>query len=288
MKPIAAAYATKAVYQSYCPPLRPLQIRDYLLRPESRKAVVKELQRARSFSDGTLAPLRAAVRQVTQGSRRDRKEILLRFLRDFSRYHRDLENRPAPEAGPWGPSTSWRTKRSCSCRRRTASCTSFPLPEERAKEEKAIISHVIVKADIRGSVDIAHTMKARGLNPAAYFSLNFFDPISEVLAEYDAAKVFLEGDAIILSIFEHQDTARGWYGVARACGLAVSILQIVQQYNAKNRTHDLPILELGIGICYEPTPPAFLFDGDTRIMISERSTWRIACRAATRSCAGAF
>ena len=144
----------------------------------------------------------------------------------------------------------------------------FPLPEERAQEEKPIVSHVIVKADIRGSMDITHTMKARGLNPAPYFSLNFFDPISEILCDYDASKVFIEGDAIILSIFENEDTAQGWYSVARACGLAVNMLHIVRQYNVKNQKHGLPVLELGIGICYQQSPPAFLFDGDSEIMIS--------------------
>jgi len=111
-------------------------------------------------------------------------------------------------------------------------------------------------------------MRVRGLNPASYFSLNFFDPISEILGDYDASKVFIEGDAIILSIFENEDTAQGWYSVARACGLAVNMLHIVRQYNVKNQKHDLPILELGIGICYKQSPPAFLFDGDSRIMIS--------------------
>ncbi len=144
----------------------------------------------------------------------------------------------------------------------------YPLPEERVKEEKPIISHVILKADIRGSMDITHTMRVRGLNPASYFSLNFFDPISEILGDYDASKVFIEGDAIILSIFENEDTAQGWYSVARACGLAVNMLHIVRQYNVKNQKHDLPVLELGIGICYKQSPPAFLFDGDSRIMIS--------------------
>jgi hypothetical protein len=144
----------------------------------------------------------------------------------------------------------------------------YPLSEERVKEEKPITSHVVLKADIRGSTDITNTMSARGLNPASYFSLNFFDPISEIICDYNASKVFIEGDAVILSIFENEDTAEGLYSVARACGLAVNMLHIVQQYNVKNQKHDLPVLELGIGICYKQSPPAFLFDGDSRIMIS--------------------
>ena len=132
------------------------------------------------------------------------------------------------------------------------------------KEEKPIVNHVIIKADIRGSMAINHTMRNKGLNPASYFSLNFFDPISAVLSEYGASKVFIEGDAIILSIFENEDEIQGNYSVARACGLAIRILQIVHSYNEKNKENNLPVLELGIGICYCQGPPTFLFDGDSR------------------------
>jgi hypothetical protein len=152
--------------------------------------------------------------------------------------------------------------------RENRSLYEFLPPTERVKGEKPIINHVIIKADIRGSIDINYIMRTRGLNPASYFSLNFFDPISEVLFDYDASKVFIEGDAIILSIFENEDSAQSWYSVSRACGLAIKIMQIVQRYNQKNRENNLPILELGIGICYNEGPPAFLFDGDSRIMIS--------------------
>jgi len=152
--------------------------------------------------------------------------------------------------------------------RENHSLFEFLLPDERVKEEKPIANHVIIKADIRGSMTINHMMRKMGLNPASYFSLNFFDPISAVLSEYGASKVFIEGDAIILSIFETEDTIQGNYSVARACGLAIRILQIVNSYNEKNKENNLPVLELGIGICYSQGPPSFLFDGDSRIMIS--------------------
>jgi class 3 adenylate cyclase len=117
-------------------------------------------------------------------------------------------------------------------------------------------------------MDITSSLRDRGLNPASYFSLNFFDPISEILIEYGGAKEFLEGDAIILSFFEHEDRPEGWYSVARACALAVRMLRITEQYNANNQNNHLPLLEFGIGICYQQGPPTFLFDGDNRITIS--------------------
>jgi hypothetical protein len=80
--------------------------------------------------------------------------------------------------------------------------------------------------------------------------------------------VFIEGDAIILSIFEREDTPSGWYSVARACGLAINMLMIINRYNKKSQEYQLPILELGIGISHRADAPTFLFDGNNRIMIS--------------------
>jgi TPP-dependent trihydroxycyclohexane-1,2-dione (THcHDO) dehydratase len=44
------------------------------------------------------------------------------------------------------------------------------------------------------------TLLEKGLNPASYFSLNFYDPINKLLPKYEAKKVFIEGDALILAL----------------------------------------------------------------------------------------
>lgn len=266
---IVAAYEMKPLYRDYCPPLRPLQVREYLISRGSRRALARELRRRESFN-GTrlsLAPLQETIRRIRYSFGRKKREHLLHFLKDFLRYHRDLENvRRLKQA--MDAINLLKDEKALLLSKQNGLLHEFLLPEERAKEEQPVVGHVILKADIRGSMDITHTMRARGLSPAPYFSLNFFDPISEILCDYNASKVFIEGDAVILSIFEKKDTAQNGYSVARACGLAVSILQIVRQYNVKNQKHDLPILELGIGICYNQSPPAYLFDGNSRIMIS--------------------
>jgi hypothetical protein len=144
----------------------------------------------------------------------------------------------------------------------------FLLPHEEVLIDKPITSHTVIKADVRGSTDITYQMTARGLNPASYFSLNFFDPITDILPAYGAVKVFIEGDAVILAIYEQKEKPGEWYNVARACGLAINMLFIMQRYNSESSKYNLPILELGIGICFQNSSPAFLFDGDQRIMIS--------------------
>ncbi len=266
---IVAAYEMNALCDQYCPPLLPWQVREFLVNPESRKPLIKQLKRRKSATgnNSSLAPLRSALSRMKSSSPRRKKEQLLSFLRHFSQYHRDLKNSRLLK-GAMASINLVKEERTLRLSRENHSLYEFLLTDEQGQEEKPIISHVILKADIRGSMDITYLMRARGLNPASYFSLNFFDPISEILLDYGGSKEFIEGDAIILSLVEKEDMPQGWFSVSRACGLAIRMLRIVQEYNAQSQKHNLPILEVGIGICYSQGPPAFLFDGDSRIMIS--------------------
>jgi len=69
-----------------------------------------------------------------------------------------------------------------------------------AQQDK-VVSHVIIKADVRGSTRMTQDLLSRGLNPASHFSLNLHEPVKKLLDRYAAKKVFIEGDAIILAIF---------------------------------------------------------------------------------------
>lgn len=140
--------------------------------------------------------------------------------------------------------------------------------KEQEGDEAEIVRHVILKADVRGSTTVTRELLKKELNPASYFSLRFFEPITERLSVYGAVKVFIEGDAVILGIYEHDNEPNHWYSVSRACGLAREILDIVSSKNAHSAKTGLPGLEVGIGICFEEEKPLFLFDGDRPIMIS--------------------
>lgn len=264
MRRIVAAYEMISVYGNYCPPMRPRQIREFLANSSSRKTTVRQMKGRKSTS---LLPLYKTIRQMRKCSAREKKQYLLHFLKHFSQYHRDLHNCRLLKSA-MDTINLIREEKILMLSRENRSLHEFLLPDEKVQEEKPITNHAIIKADIRGSVDITYMMKTQGLNPASYFSLNFFEPISEILFDYGGFKEFIEGDAIILSIFEHEDTPQGWYSVARACGLAIRMLHVVQQYNVRSQKHNLPILELGIGICYNDSPPMFLFDGNSRIIIS--------------------
>lgn len=266
---IAASYEMQPEYLAFCPPLLPQQIVQYLTVPKSRKVIRGRLKRMKKIYGRVFAlrPLHKKIKAMEQMTVVKRKNYLMRFMNAFTRYHRDKSNAEIMEEAMERVHPAVDEK-VLTLSRENNTLYEFLLPHERTMEEAPIINHVVIKADVRGSTDITHQMNERGLNPASYFSLNFFNPISETLADYGALKIFIEGDAVILSIFERKDTPSGWYSVARACGLALNMLLIINHYNEKSKKYRLPILELGIGISHMEKAPTFLFDGDSRIMIS--------------------
>ena len=266
---VVAAYEMQPEYLEYCPPLIPQQIIQYLTVPRSRRVLrnrIKRMQKMynRSYS---LSPLSKKIKAMEQMPAAKKKAYIIRFVNAFARYHRDKSNVELFQEAMERIHLSMQEK-VLLLSRENNTLYEFLLPHEQSEDKAPIINHVVIKADVRGSTDITHQMNERALNPASYFSLNFFDPISEILPEYDATKIFIEGDAIILSIFERENTPSGWYGVARACGLALNMLIIIKRYNEKSKRYLLPILELGIGISFLDKAPTFLFDANNRIMIS--------------------
>jgi len=271
IKSIVASYEIKQLYLEYHPSLAPQQILQFLTVHNVRRGILSHLKRLKKFYGKTfpIAPLRKKLRTLMFIKKARKKEYLLRFLKDFSRYHRDRENFYMLKKALDRINLTTE-KHIVELSRANNSLYEFLLPHEHVLrlDESPVIHHVILKADIRGATNITGRLREKGLNPASYFSLNFFDPVAEMLREYNAEKVFIEGDAIILAIFERQNTRNEGYSVARACGLATNMLSIIQRYNAKNKKYQLPVLEIGIGICYQDTPPAYLFDNEKRIVIS--------------------
>ncbi|RMG37633.1 MAG: hypothetical protein D6720_02810 [Gammaproteobacteria bacterium] len=136
------------------------------------------------------------------------------------------------------------------------------------ESNRRVVGHVVLKADVRGSTEITAQMRARNLNPATYFSRNLYGPINKQLRAFGAEKVFVEGDAVILSLMEYEGQPRDHLAVARACGLAERMLEVIEAKNAESRTLGLPELVLGIGIAYSNEAPTYLYDEGHRIMIS--------------------
>jgi class 3 adenylate cyclase len=194
--------------------------------------------------------------------------VLLRFVRDFSRYRQDLQLYHQAQQSINRISFIESEKDILTSRANRSLYEFLTLDESDQSDDSELIHHAILKADLRGSTRITEELNKKGLNPATHFSRNFFDPINEILPQYGAEKVFIEGDALILIFNEHSDMHSSHLCVSHACGVATDMLRIVDRQNRILEKYKLPILELGIGIAYNDTPPRYLFDDDSKITIS--------------------
>ncbi|MCI0350365.1 MAG: hypothetical protein L0Z53_13150 [Acidobacteriales bacterium] len=263
MENIIAAYEAVPLLPEYSPPINAQQLKNALVSKAERARVETLLQ-----EHGRLSPesLNAAVKRVAGCKGSERSKLAGRFLGDFIRYHRDVRRLQAVNSAMDGINVIQNEKlRQLSAINNTL--YDVLLPEEQKPLEEKVAHHVILKADIRDSTTLTRTLFERGLNPASYFSLNFYEPVNKLLPKHDAAKVFIEGDAIILALFERE--GEPGFGVGRACVLAREILDVVRAYNEQSQKAGLPILELGIGISYQDSAPMYLMDGTSQIMISK-------------------
>ena len=260
---VVASYEVVPLLAEYSPQIHAQQLKNALISREERARVEKLIADHGRLNPASFA---AAVNRVTNCRESDRARLAARFLHDFLRFHRDMRQLEKLNDTLDSVNLIGKEKmRELSAMNRTL--YEYLLPEEQRPIEEKIISHVVVKADVRDSSRLTKSLLERGLNPASYFSLNFYDPVNKLLAKYGATKVFLEGDAIILALLERE--GEPGLVVSRACVLAREIIEILRGYNQLLERSGLPGLELGVGISYQESPPTFLVDGEERIMISD-------------------
>jgi class 3 adenylate cyclase len=264
MECVIASYHTVPLLNEYAPRINPQQLKNALIsRPECDR-VERMIQ-----EHGKLSPasLYAAVGKVAGCRGAERAKVAARFLQDFSHYHRDLRRLEALNAALDSVNLV-ATEKLRELSRMNGTLYEFFLPEEQPQtEDDRILRHVVLKADVRDSTRLTRTLMEKGLNPASYFSLNFYDPVNKLLGKYGAQKVFLEGDAIILAILERSGEPE--LAVSRICVLAREMIEIVRGYNELMERSGMPELELGVGITLQESAPLFLMDGERQIMISE-------------------
>lgn len=282
-------YELKPLFPNFCPPLSPRQVIQFyeIARSGRDKSGFNQRLEKRYGKEVPLAMLYQKVVITNWVGEKTHHRYLLQYIKAVSRYHRDLENFILLRRST-NRIKLLTDNKSLNLSTVNQTLYSFLLPHETVFDlgERPLINHTIVKADIRGATEIIHKMQAKDLNPASYFSLNFFEPINNILGEFGAKKIFTEGDAMILSLGEQKDTPGDWYSVARACGLSLAILQIIEQYNNKNRNVDHPPLEIGCGVCFRDGSPTYLFDGDKLILISLAINLADRMSSSTKSLAG--
>jgi hypothetical protein len=263
MEFVVASYEAVPLLAEYSPRINAQQLKNALISREERARVEKLI-----VEQGKVSPdsLQAAVQRVSSCRGQERGRMAARFLRDFMRYHRDLRNLEVLSSAMDSVNLILNEKmRQLSAVNGTL--YEFLLPEEQKPSEEKVLRHVIIKADVRDSSRLTRSLLEKGMNPASYFSLNFYDPVNKLLAKYGATKVFLEGDAIILALLERE--GEPGLAVCRAAVLAREIIEIVRGYNQLLERAGLPGIELGIGISYQDSAPMYLMDGEQRIMISD-------------------
>ncbi len=265
---VLASYQLRNVYHDYCPPVHLQQLKKALVSREEFERVAKILDQfpARGFS---LQRIEAAAKALRRYPREQAKAVALRFAEDFMRLRRDLRNYEKLTAAMERVQLV-RSERTRDVSRMNNSLYEFLLSSETRPAQDNVVNHVVVKADVRGSTKITRDLLARGLNPATLFSLNFYEPVKRILDRYGAAKVFIEGDAMVLAIFETESNRSHQRAVSKACALARQILAIAAAYNDRAETdaNELPRLELGVGVAFQGSAPTYWVDSDSRIMIS--------------------
>lgn len=264
MENVIASYHVVPLLSEYAPRINPQQLKNALIDRTECDRVERMIQ-----EHGKLSPnsLYTAVAKVAGCRGAERTKLAARFLQDFFQYHRDLRRLETLNASLDAVNLVSNDKlRELS--QMNGTLYEFLLPEEQTEPDaERVLRHVVLKADVRDSTRLTRTLMDKGLNPASYFSMNFYDPVNKLLAKYGAQKVFLEGDAIILAILERE--GEPGLAVSRACVLAREMIEIVRGYNELMQRTGMPGLELGVGITCQEAAPLYLIDGEHQIMISE-------------------
>ncbi len=263
---VLASYELRNLHHEYCPPLHLQQLRKALISREDLKRAEDVLKQfpAKQFS---LKRLEDASRRLHRLTREEQRALVLRFAEDFMRLRRDLRDHQRLTAAMERVNLIHDDRRR-DLSRLNRTLYEFLLPEEDRPAEDHVVSHAVIKADVRGSTKMTQGLLSRGLNPASHLSLNLYEPVQRVLERYGASKVFIEGDAIVMAIYETESNRSRQRAVAKSCLLARHIVGIAAAYNERCEAADLPRLELGVGVAFQGSPPTYWMDSDSRIMIS--------------------
>jgi hypothetical protein len=264
---LLASYEIRPVATDFCPPVHLQQLKKALVSKEEARRV-EELLKQFQAKRLSMKPIEELTKRLRRYSREDTQTVVLKFAGDFMRLRRDL--RDAEHLTTCMERINLvANEKARELSRMNNKLYECLLREEARPEHDQVVSHVIIKADVRGSTKMTQDLLSRGLSPASHFSLNLHEPVKRLLDRYSAKKVFIEGDAIVLAIFETEASRAYARPVARACALSKQILAVCNSYNDQAVSSQLPPLELGIGVAFQGSAPTYWTDGESRIMISK-------------------
>ncbi|MES9947134.1 MAG: hypothetical protein ABW080_19460 [Candidatus Thiodiazotropha sp.] len=261
-----AAYRTPRLYRQLNEQVSIKDIYRFLCGDLPRRALVKRLASMPDKGNEALKALDVVLSYIRRMPANKLQDYAIRYVKDFLIFRRDLKLAYYTYQ-QMSRLRVLQDAESVKLSRDNGSLYEFRLGRDPDSQEQ-VKAHVILKADIRGSTEITRQLMEKKLNPATHFSMNFFGPITKLLERFGAQKVFVEGDALILTVMETGGAMTQALTVANACGLARKILSVMEAQNSQNRAHNLPKLELGLGIAFTNDTPAYLYDEQQKIMIS--------------------
>jgi hypothetical protein len=266
---VEASYVLAEIYPSLgLKDAEPL-ILGFLAGEFGRRELVRRLASLGGNSDpATLARrIEAARKDYLASPRAGRPQLTARLAGDFLRLRRDLKLAVKVFSAMDGIRLL-QDEADLVVSRHSGGLQLFYNDGLEGEQGRGVVGHVILKVEIRGSTALTHELRRRNLNPAAYFSRYFFDPVERVRQRFGAHKVSVDGDAMLLTITEHDAEGMEQLAVARASCLAVELLRLVESMNAESERLGLRRLELGLGIAYADEAPTYLYDQSRRVVVS--------------------
>jgi len=156
---VMASYEVRNLQLEYSPPVHLQQLRKALVSREELKRVEAILKQfpARQFS---LKPLEDSARRLRRHTREEQRSIVLRFAEDFMRLRRDLSDYQRIVAAMERVSLV-RAERTREVSRMNRTLYEFLLPEEEKPADDHVVTHAVIKADVRGSTKMTQDLLSR-------------------------------------------------------------------------------------------------------------------------------
>jgi len=158
------------------------QLRKAVVSKDELKRVAQVLKHvpARKLS---LKPIEELAKKIHRYSREEISALVLRFAVDFLHLRRDLRDAEHLMACMERIHlvTTEQVRELSRLNNRLYECV---MQEEAKPKQDHVVSHVIIKADVRGSTQMTQDLLARGLSPASHFSLNLHEPVKKLLDRF--------------------------------------------------------------------------------------------------------
>jgi len=185
---VLASYEIRAIAATYHPPVHLQQLRKALVSKDEFQRVEQVLKQvpAKRLS---AKPIEELSRKIRRYSRDELQTQVLCFAADFFRLHRDL--RDAEHLASCMDRVSLvETEQARDLSRLNNKLYECVLPDEAKTKQDPVVSHVIIKADVRGSTKMTQDLLSRGLSPASHFSLNLHEPVKKIARSLRPPKKF--------------------------------------------------------------------------------------------------